>query len=431
MMDLSNARARISLLALTAAMLSVQPASAADTVTFRTWSPIVETTAKMVVATEAKLPGIKVDYKIFNYPDYVVDLHTRAASDDMPDLIGLEPGALTRQYQDFLLPLQDCAVKSWGADWKAKFFPLAVDQIRLGNVKGDENYYALPVLTQTINMWYTIPVLKDAGLQPPKTYNDLLTMAKVLGPKGIAPMLVGAADGWERRDVYMQLIHNVAPGLIYKAEDGTAKFTDAPFVEAMKAWKKLFDDGVIQPGALGLSVSPQAMELTEGGRAATFPQGAWWQQQATRPNPPELSVALNGFAPMLFPDVTAKGRPDDPLGGIDLMIGISKKSKHVEAACKVLADWISGAGAQELINTFNDLPAFKGINPQVYQSDNQKAVWKLFTEEWLPKVRYARQLKSPAVKQALEDALAAVASGDQTPEQGMAVVQAAWQSQKN
>ncbi len=244
-------------------------------------------------------------------------------------------------------------------------------------------------------------------------------------------MLVGAADGWERRDVYMQLIHNIAPGLIYKAEDGAAKFTDAPFVQAMTMWMKLFDDGIIQPGALGLSVSPQAMELTEGGRAATFPQGAWWQQQATRPNPPELSVALNGYAPMLFPDVTGKGRPDDPLGGIDLMIGISKNSKHVEAACNVLADWISGAGAQELINTFNDLPAFKGINPQVFQSDNQKAVWKLLTEDWLPKVRYARQLKSPAVKQALEDALAAVASGDQTPAQGMAAVQAAWQSRQN
>jgi raffinose/stachyose/melibiose transport system substrate-binding protein len=76
------------------------------------------------------------------------------------------------------------------------------------------------------------------------------------------------------------------------------------------------------------------------------------------------------------------------------------------------------------------LPAFKGVEPQSYQSENQKEVWKLFTEEWLPKVRYARQLKSPGVKQALEDALAAVASGDQTPEQGMAAVQTAWQSQQ-
>ena len=31
--------------------------------------------------------------------------------------------------------------------------------------------------------------------------------------QGIAPVMIGAGDGWIRRDVFMQLIHNVAPGL--------------------------------------------------------------------------------------------------------------------------------------------------------------------------------------------------------------------------
>jgi hypothetical protein len=41
-------------------------------------------------------------------------------------------------------------------------------------------------------------------------------------------------------------------------------------------------------------------------------------------------------------------------------------------------------------------------------------------------VKYARQLKDPKVKQALEDATAGVAAGEMTPEDGMAKVQAAW-----
>ena len=156
-----------------------------------------------------------------------------------------------------------------------------------------------------------------------------------------------------------------------------------------------------------------------------FPMGAWWQQQATRPNPPDLSAGLKGFAPMKFPDVTGKGAPDDLLGGIDVMIGITKSAKDFDAACTVLMDWIGGAGAQTLINTFNDLPAYKGMAPQNYSSDNQKKVWALFTEDWLPKVKYARQFKQPAVKQAFEDATAAVAAGDETPEAAMAAVQKA------
>lgn len=398
------------------------------TVTFRSWSPIVETTEMMIEATEALYPNIQIEATIFNYPEYLVDLKTRASSESLPDIIGLEPGALTQEYRDFLMPLQDCAEETWGPDWQDQFFPIGIEQARLGNPAGDENFYGLPILTQTINLWYTVPIFEEAGLEPPTTYNELKEQAGIFREKGIAPLMVGAADGWLRRDIYMQIIHDIAPGLIYQAEEGTVKFTDQPFVEAMTVWKQLFDDNIIQPGALGLSAYPGSMELIEGGRAAMFPMGAWWQQQAMRPNPPPLSQGLSGFRPFRFPDVSGDGEPaQDLLGGIDVMLGVTKNASDPDAACKVITDWISGAGAQTLINTFNDLPAFKGLEPEVYESENQREVWALFTEEWLPTVQYARQLRSPAVKQALEDALAAVAAGEMSPEEGMQMVQDAWE----
>lgn len=403
-----------------------RPATAAEkTVTFRSWSPIIETTKQMIAAFNQKNPDIKIEAEIFNYPDYLVDLQTRAAGNSLPDIIGLEPGALTQQYKQFLLPLQDLAARVWGSNWKEKFYPIAIEQGRLGNAKEDENFYGLPVLTQTINLWYTVPVLQELNLQPPKTYDELLKIAQTLHSKGKAALLVGAADGWMRRDIYMQLIHNIAPGLIYKAEAGEAKFTDPPFVSAMHWWKRLFDDGIIQPGALGLSAYPGSMELIEAGRAAMFPMGAWWMQQATRPNPPPLSKGLSGFAPMRFPDVTGKGQPDDCLGGIDVMFGISKSAKDPEAAFRVVADWIDGAGAQALINTFNDLPAVKGLSPQKFETENEQRVWQMLVNDWLPKVKYARQLQKPQVKQAFEDALAAVAAGELSPEKAMERIQTA------
>jgi raffinose/stachyose/melibiose transport system substrate-binding protein len=250
--------------------------------------------------------------------------------------------------------------------------------------------------------------------------------ADAFNEMGIAPLLMGAADGWQRRDVYMQLIHNIAPGLIYQAEVGEAKFTDQPFVDAMTWWRRLFDDKIVQPGALGLSAYPGSMELIEAGQAAMFPMGAWWQQQATRENPPPLAQGLVGYAPFKFPDVTGTGAPEDLLGGIDVMLGITNTAKDPEAAFTVLADFVSGTAAQVLINTFNDLPAVEGLDPQQFASDHQRQVWETFTVDWLPKVRYARQLRDPKVKQALEDALAGVASGELEPAAGMEMVQAAW-----
>ncbi|MEM7444689.1 MAG: extracellular solute-binding protein [Pseudomonadota bacterium] len=395
-------------------------------VTYRSWSPVIQTLNSMVEATEAAHPGITIEVQTFNYPEYLVDLQTRANSGDLPDIIGLEPGALTQQYRDFLLPVQDCAESIWGADWQDQFFPLAIEQARLGNPNGDENFYGLPVLTQTINMWYTVPVLEEMGAEPPTTYDELVEFAAAATSMGFAPVMIGAGDGWIRRDVFMQIIHNLAPGLIYQAEAGEAQFTDDAFVEAFQIWKNMFDDGIFQPGALGLSHYPGAVEVIESGRAAAFPMGAWWQQQAAGQNPTPLSENLSGYAPFRFPDVSGNGIPDDLLGGIDVMIGITRDAQDVDAACTVMADWISGAGAQALINTFNDLPAYIGLTPEAFGSENQEAVWNMFTDEWLPTVTYARQLASPAVKQALEDGLAAVAAGDMTPEEAAANVQEAY-----
>lgn len=395
-------------------------------VRFRSWSPVTATTEQMIEAFNANNPDIRIEPDITNYTEYLVDLQTMAAGGSLPDLIGLEPGALTQQYRDHLMPLQDCAAQTWGENWQDQFYPVGIEQARLGNPAGDDNIYGLPVLVQTINMWYTVPVFEEAEVEPPTTYDELLELAQLFNSQGIAPVMIGAGDGWIRRDVYMQLIHNIAPGLIYEAELGEASFTDEPLVEAMTWWQRLFDDGIFQMGALGMTHYPGAVELIQAGRAAMFPMGAWWQQQAANPNPPPLDQNLAGYAPFKFPDVTGEGAPDDLLGGIDVMLGVTRDAQNPEAACRVITDWISGAGAQALINTYNDLPAYIGLVPESFGSDNQREVWELFTDEWLPSVTYARQLRSPDVKQALEDALAAVAAGEMSPAEGMQLVQDAW-----
>lgn len=398
----------------------------AKTVTLESWSPIQQTTDKMIAAFATEHPDITVERTIFNYPEYIVDLKTRAASESLPDIIGLEPGALTQEYRQFLMPLQDLAAATWGDNWQDNFFPIGIDQVRLGNPSGDDNIYGLPVLTQTINLWYTIPVFQEAGLEPPQTYDEMKAAADTFNGMGMAPLLHGAADGWQRRDVYMQLAHNLAPGLIYQAEVGDAQFTDAALVEALGWYKRLFDDGIVQPGALGLSAYPNSAAMILQGQAAMFPMGAWWQQEAANADAPELAIGMDGYAPFRFPDISGKGAPEDLLGGVDVMFGITNNAADPEAAFTVLADFISGAAGQALINTFNDLPAISGLNPETFAGDHQQEVWTTFTEDWMPKVKYARQLRDAKVKQALEDALAGVAAGEVTPEDGMASVQAAW-----
>jgi len=404
---------------------SASAGQASSKITFRSWSPIEQTTKQMISAFQEKNPGSTIDAAIFNYPEYTVDLQTRAGSNTLPDVMGLQPGALTQQYRTNLMPLQQCAETTWGTNWKDKFFPIGLEQSRLGNPAGDENYYTLPLLTQTVNMWANTQIFEQEGQQIPKTWDELEAVTKAMSGKKFAPFLLPAKDSWLRNAVFLQIANNVDPGLVYKAEDGTDSWTNPQIVKALEYWQKLFTDGIAQKGAIGLDAYPSGANQFEAGNAAMIPLGAWWIQQSdpTKTDIPALSQGMSGYQPFLFPTIPGGAAEPQAVGGIDVGLGISKNSANPDLACKVLTDFIAGAAAQKLINTMNDVPAVSGLVPEKFTSDKQKQIWDLFNNDWLPKVKYSRYFKSPQIDQAVGDALAALATGDKTPADAAADIQ--------
>ncbi|MFE9655935.1 ABC transporter substrate-binding protein [Micromonospora sp. NPDC006431] len=394
--------------------------------TFRSWSPIEQTTQQMIAAFKQANPDAKIDATIFNYPEYLVDLQTRAASNTMPDIVGLQPGALTQQYRANLMPLQDCAQKTWGADWQKKFYPIGIEQARMGNPAGDENFYTLPLLVQTVNLWANTKIFDEKHAQIPQTWDQLKATVNQLKGGEYAPFMLPAKDSWLRNVVFLQIANNIEPGLVYKAEDGSDSWTNPKLVEAFDYWGKLFTEGIAQKGAIGLDAYPTGANQFEAGNAAMIPLGAWWIQQSdpTKTGLPPLSEGMSGYQPFLFPTIPGGAAQPQLVGGIDVSLGIAKNTKNPDVACKVLTDWIAGAGAQKLINTFNDLPAVTGLNPEKFTSDKQKQIWTTLTSDWMPQVKYSRYLKTPQMDTALGDALSGIATGELTPQAAAAKVQA-------
>lgn len=392
--------------------------------TFRSWSPIAQTTDNMIEATVAQYPEISIDSEVFNYPEYLVDLNTRASSNTMPDIIGLQPGAMTQQYRSNLMPLNDCAEATWGADWEDMFFPIGLEQVRLGNPEGDENYYGLPLLTQTVNLWQNVELMGEQGLEAPTTWDELVAASAAFEGSGTAGFLLPAKDAWVRIVVFLQIANNISPGHPGKAEIGETKWTDPEIVEALGYWQRLFTEGIAQSGALALDSYPSGANQFEAGDAAMIPLGAWWIQQSdpAKTDAPPLSQGLVGFEPFLFPTIPGGAEEPQLVGGVDVALGISANSANPDEACKVLTDWIAGDGAQVLINTFNDLPAIEGLNPEEFTSDHQKEVWEQMMA-WMPDVQFSRYMLTPEMDQKLGDVLSGIASGDYTPEEGAQMLQ--------
>lgn len=397
-------------------------------VTFRSWSPIAQTTEQMVSAFQDANPDTTIDATIFNYPEYLVDLQTRASSNTFPDIVGLQPGALTQQYRSNLSPLQECAASTWGEDWQDMFYPIGIEQARAGNPEGDENFYSLPILVQTVNLWANTQLFEEAGQEIPTTWDELKSVVDAMDGNGYAPFMFPAKDGWLRNAVFLQIANNVEPGLVYKAEDGQASWTDPALVEAFEYFGKLFSEGIAQDGAIGLDAYPSGANQFEAGNAAMIPLGAWWIQQSDptkdQSTIPALSLGVEGYEPFPFPTIPGGAPESQFVGGIDVSLGISANSENPELACAVLTNWIAGDGGQKLVDTMNDIPAVKGLNPGKFTSDKQEAIWNTFVNDWLPEVQYSRYFDDPKLDQGVADALAAVATGQQTPQEAAASVQA-------
>ncbi len=390
------------------------------------WSWFIQSTMeKSIKAFEEKNPGLEVKYTYYNYsPEYITALKAAAASNSLPDIIGLQPGSLTQQYREQLASLNSYAVKEWGSDWQSKVFPVDLKQMAMGNPSRDTHFYILPQESQILVIWYNKEIFKKLNLTVPNTYKDLVAAATKLSGAGYIPLYQGAADGWQNENVFLMLANQFAPGLVDEAQNGTAPWKSSELVKAMRAWANLFKDGVFQQGALGAHAYPTGAQLFAQGRVGMMALGSWWMQESKYPPPLSQYVQnMSGFDFFYFPALEPNGKPSPPVGGIDIGYGMTKNGEKNPEAWKFLASLVRGDGLQQALNDLNDLPAITDVAPQGDVTPNIKDMYNRFMAD-LPHAENQRFL-SPQVSEELDSVLGGVAAGTVTPEDALTRVQAA------
>ncbi len=92
-------------------------------------------------------------------------------------------GGLQKQGQGYPL---DTAL---GADFKNTLLPGAYD---LYAVEG--KHYQVPYIYNTVNFWYNKDIMKEAGVEPPKTWADLMNMCVAVQKTGKHALVVEGND---------------------------------------------------------------------------------------------------------------------------------------------------------------------------------------------------------------------------------------------
>jgi raffinose/stachyose/melibiose transport system substrate-binding protein len=397
------------------------PSSTQTEVKILTWTPIPRTMEKMIAAFQAKNPDIKVTFNNMNYnPQYLAALSAGAGSNSLPDIIALQPGALTQQYRNYLIDLTPHMVKSWGNSWMDKFYKIDADQMKLGNPSGDDSVYIVPCESQIIDIWYNKTLFQQLGISVPTTWAALKAASKTLSDKGYAPLYFGGADGWQKINLFLMLSEQLAPGEVYTAQEGQSQWTSAGMVKVMDAWKDFYAN-VAQVGSLSNLAYPDGVQQFVAGRVGMVALGSWWPQEFTAPNaPPNVSNWV--FDHFFLPSYVAGGQASPPIGGMDFGFGITKNSKNVEAAWRVLESFTAGEGIQASVDDLNNLPAVKGIAPQATNIPQSIKEQIGRYNAVLDQARNQR-FSNPEVETALQNAMDGVATGQLTAQAALQQVQ--------
>ncbi len=401
---------------------STEDSDGKTTLTMWSWSPITRTCDKMLAAFEEENPDIDIEFTYYNYdPEYLSALSAAAASDSLPDIIGLQPGSLTAQYADYLVDYTSYAEEEWGESWKDNYPEMIANQIQMGNAEGDEGNYILPVEAQVITIVYNKNVFDEYKLEVPTTYDELKEVCKTLNDNGVAPLFFGGANGWQCVNVFTMLCSQLDTTMFDKAQAGEIKWTDEKMVEAMSNFKLMFDDGIFQTGAMSADANTNGTPAFVSNSAAMMALGSWWCQEYTAEDP-ATTVADWDFGFFYLPPVGTAANAATPVGGIDFGYGITTNCENPEAAWTAIKSFSSGAGIQACVDDVNNLPAFKGIEPK-NEELNETLVeqYNGFSEDLNEAMN--QRIGEPTIETALQNALAGVGSGELTPEEGCQAVQ--------
>ena len=345
--------------------LGTTAVSAADetSVSLWTWSPITRTAEKMIDAFEKANPDITIDYTNYNYnPEYLQALSAASASDNLADIVGLQPGSLTQTYSDYLIDLSDYAKAEWGDDWTSVYDNVTQSQLQLGNKDGDDGHYILPIETQDIYVEYNKTLFEQLGFKVPTTYDELVEVSKTLRDNGYAPLFFGGADGWQHVNLLLMCTSQISDTLFDECQNGEKAWTCDEMKQAMTNYKKLFDDGVMQDGSLSSTSYSDGTTLFLAGQAGMMLLGSWWAQEYTSEDVSD-AVANWDYDYFYLPALEEGLSDSKAIGGVDFGYGITKNCENPDLAWKALVSFATGEGAQEIANDMNNHLSYPNIEP--------------------------------------------------------------------
>ncbi|MEV6958128.1 extracellular solute-binding protein [Streptomyces sp. NPDC051207] len=288
---------------------------------------------KQIVDTFNKTSDVKAVLDTIPGADYQQKLQTIINTPQAPDIFFNWGGGSIQPFvkADLLMPL-DGFIKD-DPDLENKFLPSVFNSAVV-----DGKPYGIPMRgTQPVLLFHNKKVLDKAGVQPPKTWDELIAAVKKLKAEGVTPIALGGGDRWPTQMWFQYLYDRVAgPGLFQKALEGDKEaWNSADSKKALSMLRELIDAGAFGKNYDSVKYTNGASPaLLASGKAGFELMGSWYYAQQQEDAP---SFAKDGLGYSAFPTVEGgKGDPGNVAGNTNNFYSVLKKTKHPEAVAEFL-----------------------------------------------------------------------------------------------
>lgn len=217
---------------------------------------------------ERRNPDIRIEREDLYLEPFHQKLAAYVAANQLPDVVRMWPGGRSSALHELKL-VKDLA----------PFIEPYRDQFHEAALQPQTGGFLAMIpegITETHVMYTNTKLLAELGLSVPETYEELKAMAPKIRAAGLEPVIMGAQDDWVIQSTFFSMILGRIAGDAFTDAilKGEAKFTDEPFLNSLRFFRQLFDDGVLSPTIIQTGYG-EVNALFAAGRSPFLIDGIW------------------------------------------------------------------------------------------------------------------------------------------------------------
>jgi xylobiose transport system substrate-binding protein len=260
-------------------------------------------------------------------------LHVSMGTADAPDVFYNWGGGSIRTYARDGLLVDLTPYLDKDPAWQKQFLPTVLDA---GTIDG--KFYGIPARgMQPIILFYNKKVFRELNLQPPRTWQELLSTVDRVKAAGIIPFALAGGDSWTELVWPEYLVDRIGGSQVFErvASGAQGAWRDPAITRSIDLIRDLVDRGGFGDSFASVRWDGAgASTLIAQGRAAMHLMGSWEYTNQVQDQP---EYAKNDLGFVDFPTVDGgKGDEKAIVGNPTNYFSVTKSSKQVEASIEFL-----------------------------------------------------------------------------------------------